>query len=123
MINLTRQPAEGRARDGGFRIGEMEKDAIVAHGTSRFCKERFYDVSDKYMLHVCNKCGMFAVYHDESMQRHLKCSQNENDVKNIHKCNTCLNMTHFSRIEIPYSFKLLLQELQTINISTRLITK
>ena len=122
MINLTRQPAEGRARDGGFRIGEMEKDAIVAHGASRFCKERFYDVSDKYMVHVCDKCGMIAVYHDESMQRHLKCSQNENDVKNIHICNTCSNMTHFSRVEVPYSFKLLAQELQTINIVPRMIT-
>ena len=122
MINLTRQPAEGRARDGGFRIGEMEKDAIVAHGASRFCKERFYDVSDKYMMHVCQKCGMFATYHDQSMQQHLKCPQNENDVTNIHKCNTCENTTHFSRIEVPYSYKLLTQELQTINVSTRIIT-
>jgi len=64
MVNLTRQPAEGRSRDGGFRIGEMERDVMIAHGMSRFCRERMYDVSDKYSVYVCKKCGMIAAYND-----------------------------------------------------------
>jgi DNA-directed RNA polymerase II subunit RPB2 len=69
MVNLTRQPAEGRSRDGGFRIGEMERDVMIAHGMSKFCRERLYDVSDKYTTHVCGKCGMIACYNDESMKQ------------------------------------------------------
>jgi DNA-directed RNA polymerase II subunit RPB2 len=118
MVNLTRQPAEGRSRDGGFRIGEMERDVMLAHGMSRFCKERLYDVSDKYSIHVCKKCGMTASYNDgSSRSAHIK------DDLSIHLCNTCGNRTEFSLVEIPYAFKLMSQELQTINIATRLITE
>ena len=118
MVNLTRQPAEGRSRDGGFRIGEMERDCMIAHGMSRFCKERLYDVSDKYSIHVCDKCGMTASYNDgESRHSHLK------DDLSIHLCNTCGNRTEFSLVEIPYAYKLMAQELQTINIVPRIITE
>jgi DNA-directed RNA polymerase II subunit RPB2 len=118
MVNLTRQPAEGRSRDGGFRVGEMEKDAIVAHGASRFLRERFYDSSDKYTSHVCNKCGMIVAYNDNSMKK----AHSKSDMT-VHICNTCSNMTEFSRIEVPYAYKLFSQELQTINIVPRIITE
>jgi DNA-directed RNA polymerase II subunit RPB2 len=107
MVNLTRQPAEGRSRDGGLRFGEMERDCMISHGASKFTKERIYDVSDKYAVNVCKKCGMIAIY---------------NDKEHIHLCNVCENRTDFSYVKIPYSCKLLFQELITMNIVPRIMT-
>jgi DNA-directed RNA polymerase II subunit RPB2 len=108
MVNLTRQPAEGRSRDGGLRFGEMEKDSMVSHGASRFTRGRMYDVSDKYSVHVCKKCGLVASY---------------NDKMHIHICNVCENRSDFAYVEIPYACKLLFQELNTMNIAPRFITE
>jgi DNA-directed RNA polymerase II subunit RPB2 len=107
MVNLTRQPAEGRSRDGGLRFGEMERDCMISHGASKFTKERIYDVSDKYAVNVCKKCGMIAIY---------------NDKEHIHICNVCENRTDFSYVKLPYSCKLLFQELITMNIVPRIMT-
>ena len=108
MVNLTRQPAEGRSRDGGLRFGEMERDCMCSHGAARFTKERTYDVSDKYSVYTCRKCGMIASYNNE---------------RHIHHCKTCGNRSDFSYVEIPYACKLLFQELTTMNIAPRMITK
>lgn len=108
MVNLTRQPAEGRSRDGGLRFGEMERDCMVSHGASRFTKERVYDVSDKFVVHACNDCGKIAAY---------------NAKKGIYKCNMCDNMSNFSEVQLPYSCKLLFQELITMNVMPRIITE
>ena len=118
MVNLTRQPAEGRSRDGGFRVGEMERDVLIAHGMSNFCKERLFDVSDKYSTWVCKCCGMIAPYNDGD-----KNSKHSNTDFRIHKCNVCDNTTEFAKVAIPYSYKLLSQELQTINVVPRIITE
>jgi DNA-directed RNA polymerase II subunit RPB2 len=107
MVNLTRQPAEGRSRDGGLRFGEMEKDAMVSHGAARFTRGRMYDASDKYSVFVCKKCGIIASY---------------NDKMHIHHCRTCDNRVDFAYVEIPYACKLLFQELNTMNIMPRFIT-
>ena len=107
MVNLTRQPAEGRSRDGGLRFGEMERDAMISHGASRFTRGRMYDASDKYHVYSCNKCGMIATYNDEM---------------HIHICRTCENRVDFSYVEIPYACKLLFQELLTMNIAPRIMT-
>jgi DNA-directed RNA polymerase II subunit RPB2 len=117
VVNLTRQPAEGRSRDGGFRIGEMERDVMIAHGMSKFCRERMYDVADKYSLHVCKKCGMVATFNNGD-KGIMRCKQGFS----VHKCSTCDNITDFAYVEVPYAFKLMSQELQTINIVPRLIT-
>lgn len=114
MVNLTRQPAEGRSRDGGFRVGEMERDVMIAHGASRFCRERLYDASDKYSINVCKKCGMTAAYND---------GKKRGSDFTIHLCRTCGNKTDFARVEVPYAFKLMSQELQTINVATRIMTE
>lgn len=107
MVVLTRQPAEGRARDGGLRFGEMERDCMAAHGAMRFTKERLYDVSDKYEVFACQECGMFAIFNN---QRH------------IHHCKTCDNRVSFAKVKIPYACKLLFHELITMNIAPRIIT-
>jgi DNA-directed RNA polymerase II subunit RPB2 len=108
MVNLTRQPAEGRSRDGGLRFGEMEKDAMVSHGAARFTRGRMYDSSDKYSVFVCKKCGLIASY---------------NDQLHIHHCRTCDNRVDFSYVEIPYACKLLFQELTTMNVVPRIMTE
>jgi len=121
MVNLTRQPAEGRSRDGGFRVGEMERDVLIAHGMSRFCKERLYDVSDKYSVHVCKKCGMIASYNNNDRPNMYYKDEMSNFT--IHLCNTCGNQTDFAKVDVPYAYKLMAQELQTINIVPRIITE
>ena len=118
MVNLTRQPAEGRSRDGGFRIGEMERDVMIAHGASRFCKERLYDVSDKYSAYICRTCGLIASYNDGNKNKLYTSTD-----FTIHLCKTCGNKTNFAKVDIPYAYKLLAQELQTINVVPRLITE
>ena len=107
MVNFTHQPAEGRSRDGGLRFGEMERDAMVGHGASRFTRGRMYDCSDKYEVHVCRKCGIIASYNDE---------------RSIHFCKTCDNRADFALVQIPYACKLLFQELTTMNVAPRIMT-
>jgi DNA-directed RNA polymerase II subunit RPB2 len=107
MVNLTRQPAEGRSRDGGLRFGEMERDCMVSHGASRFTRGRMYDASDKYSVFVCKKCGQIAAF---------------NDKMHIHHCKMCDNRVDFAYVEIPYACKLLFQELNTMNIAPRIMT-
>jgi DNA-directed RNA polymerase II subunit RPB2 len=108
MVVLTRQPAEGRSRDGGLRFGEMERDCMISHGASRFTKDRIYHSSDKFEVYSCEKCGMLAVFNPE---------------RKIHQCNICNNKTHFNRNKLPYACKLLFQELITMNIAPRLISQ
>ena len=107
MVVLTRQPAEGRSREGGLRFGEMERDCMVSHGAARFTKDRIYHASDTYQVYTCEKCGMIATFNDE---------------KKIHLCRYCNNSTHFKYNQIPYSCKLLFQELITMNIAPRIIS-
>ncbi len=104
----TRQPLEGRSKDGGLKIGEMEKDAIVAHGMGQFLKEKFMESSDIYKVHVCNDCGMFA---SKVIDR------------DYYKCKACQNTTRISAVVIPYACKLLFQELTSVNILPRIRTE
>lgn len=100
---LSRQPLEGRSRDGGLRFGEMERDCMISHGASVFLKERLMDVSDSYTCYVCDKCGLIAIFG-----------------KDILECRGCSNQISISKIQIPYAFKLLVQELMAMNIAPRI---
>uniref|UniRef100_A0A6C0JVB7 DNA-directed RNA polymerase n=1 Tax=viral metagenome TaxID=1070528 RepID=A0A6C0JVB7_9ZZZZ len=108
LVMLTRQPAEGRAREGGLRFGEMERDAVAAHGVTEFTKERLMECSDLFRCWSCQDCGLIAIV---------------NPREGIWNCRGCGNTTNFSAIEIPYAYKLLLQELETMCISSRIITQ
>jgi DNA-directed RNA polymerase beta subunit len=117
QTTLTRQPPEGRALSGGLKTGNMELDALVAHGISKFLKERMLELSDVYHCHVCNICGLFA-------SRLLKKgSSNKANPNDIYYCQSCKNYNDISKVRIPYAFKLLIQELMSINICPRIVVK
>jgi DNA-directed RNA polymerase subunit B' len=103
---LTRQPTEGKAKDGGLRLGEMEKDTFIAHGASLLLKERFD--SDKIVLPVCEKCGLVAV---------------EDHYKNRKYCLMCGEDIEINYIEMSYAFKLLLDEFRSLGVYSKLDLK
>lgn len=128
--NLTRQPVSGRANDGGLRIGEMERDAVISHGMSHFLKESMMERADAYQIAVCNHTGMMAIYNpardillSPGADGPIKYTgslfqENQQEVQQISKYGK-----HFSIVQIPYSMKLMIQELQAMNIQVRLITE
>ena len=105
---LTKQPTEGRARGGGLRFGEMERDCIIAYGASMILKDRLLDESDKTTIFVCERCGLVA-YHDVKQRRYI--------------CRVCGDKGKVSTVSVAYAFKLLLQEMQSLNITPRLTIK
>ena len=125
---LTRQSVQGRANDGGLRIGEMERDGILAHGCAGFLNESYLIRGDEYFMAVCNKTGGIAVY-NQAMNLFLSPFAD-----GPIKFNTALdgkmniqNVSRFGRsfsiVRIPYALKLLIQELQVLNIQMRIITE
>jgi DNA-directed RNA polymerase II subunit RPB2 len=126
--NLTRQPVQGRANDGGLRIGEMERDGIIAHGATRFLQESMMVRGDNYYLAICNKTGMTAIYNPDNdvfMSPMADGPIQFNDA--LTDTPKLVNITRFGRsfsvVQIPYSLKLLVQELQTMNCAMRIITE
>jgi DNA-directed RNA polymerase II subunit RPB2 len=106
IVSLTRQPCEGRSRDGGLRVGEMERDCMISHGASIFTKERLMDVSDPFKTGFCKSCGTLAVV---------------NPLENIYHCGTCGVQTQFLMKTIPYAVKLWSQELEAMHIVPRMV--
>jgi len=106
IVSLTRQPCEGRSRDGGLRVGEMERDCMISHGISMFTKERLMDVSDPFTTGFCKSCGTLAVM---------------NPKENIYHCGSCGVQTQFEHKTIPYAVKLWAQELEAMHIVPRMV--
>jgi DNA-directed RNA polymerase II subunit RPB2 len=100
---MARQPHEGRSRLGGLKLGEMEKDALITHGTSAFLKERLFNMSDPYTVKICKICKHFLTGPDE--------------------CIRCRNTDEICKVNIPYACKLLIHELNALNIKTEIVTK
>ena len=126
---LTRQPVSGRANDGGLRIGEMERDSVISHGAACFLSESMMERGDKYFMAVCNTTGMLAIYNpskdifmspmaDGPVKYTGSLDGKEINIERFTKYGRS-----FSVISVPYSLKLLVQELQTMNVQMRLITE
>ena len=105
---LTRQPMEGRSRDGGLRFGEMERDCIISHGAAAFLKERLMDQSDAYRVHVCQTCGLIAVANLKNQT--FECCKNPSERMKV------------VQVLLPYACKLLFQELMSMAVAPRLVT-
>ncbi|CAN0910483.1 DNA-directed RNA polymerase III subunit 2 [Linum grandiflorum] len=104
-VMLTRQPTEGRARNGGLRVGEMERDCLIAYGASMLIFERLMVSSDPFEVQVCQVCGLLGYYNHKLRSAF---------------CSTCKNGDNVSTMKLPYACKLLIQELQSMNIVPRL---
>ena len=124
---LTRQTVQGRANDGGLRVGEMERDGVIGHGAAKFLQESMLVRGDEYYMAVCNLTGMIAVYNEsyniflspqaDGPLRFSDDLEGDLQIENISKFGRS-----FSIVRVPYAFKLLMQELQTMNIQMRIIT-
>ncbi|MCE4610575.1 MAG: DNA-directed RNA polymerase subunit B [Desulfurococcales archaeon] len=98
---LTRQPTEGKARQGGLRFGEMERDCLVGHGAAMMLRDRMLENSDAYVMYVCNECGNIAWY---------------NARKGVPECPIHGEDADIKAVKVPYAFKLLLQEITSMMI-------
>ena len=125
---LTRQTNQGRANDGGLKIGEMERDGIMAHGLSYFLNESYMIRGDQYFMGICNKTGTIAIYNPNTnlflspfadgplvFNKNLEGQEILNAISKFGRS--------FSIVRIPFALKLLIQELQVMNIQMRIITE
>ena len=115
--SLCRQAPEGRSREGGLRVGEMERDAMLGHGLAKLIKEKLMDNSDAYTTFVCDVCGLFAQRFDKKDD---KAYTSESD---IYYCKNCNNFNEISKVRIPYAMKLFMQEITAMCIAPRIRCK
>ena len=99
VTSLTRQPNCGRAKNGGLRVGEMEKDSMLVHGITKFLRERMFENSDHFIVYICNICGIISA--------------------SLEECHSCGNRK-IVKCNLPYAAKWLFQELNAMGIKTKL---
>jgi DNA-directed RNA polymerase II subunit RPB2 len=115
--NLTRQPAEGRSRSGGLRAGEMERDCMIGHGSSRLIKERMMDLSDSFEIYICKMCQMPAISNPKMSMYFCKyCRTRAFQTGQVYTPNIV-------KVLLPYSMKLLQNELLSMGITTKLFSE
>ena len=125
---MTRQTVQGRANDGGLRIGEMERDGVIAHGMTTFLNESMIERGDKYFMAICNKTGCISVYNEskniflspqcDGPLKYNTTVDGDLEVEKVSKYGRS-----FSIVRVPYAFKLLMQELMVMNVQMRIITE
>jgi DNA-directed RNA polymerase II subunit RPB2 len=125
---LTRQTNQGRANDGGLRIGEMERDGIMGHGLSYFLNESYMVRGDQYYMAVCNKTGTIAIYNPNKNLFLSPMADGPLSFNRTPEGEPILDVfsrfgRSFSLLRVPYALKLLIQELQVMNVQMRIITE
>jgi hypothetical protein len=125
---MTRQTVQGRANNGGLRVGEMDRDCVIAHGLNYFLNESMMVRGDEFYMAICNKSGTVAIYNEKNNLflspfvdgpvKFVTNVNNEINIKNVSKFGK-----DFSIVRVPYAFKLLMQELQAMNVQMRIITE
>jgi hypothetical protein len=115
MVKLTRQPSEGRAREGGLKMGEMEVGNMQAHGACGFMHDRLYTASDAFQIYVCRDCGIPAVG-NSGEEPDMPMS-----VPARFYCRLCGSSGQFVRVRLPFCFWLALQEFEVNNLCTQFI--
>jgi DNA-directed RNA polymerase I subunit RPA2 len=113
---ITHQPLKGRKRGGGVRFGEMERDALIAHGTSFLLQDRLMHCSDKTVTLICRNCDSLVTPMDKIFVR--KADRNSM-VRQRETCGLCKRSDTIDIVEIPYIFKLLVSQLCSMNINIK----
>lgn len=109
---ITRQPVKGRKRAGGIRFGEMERDSLLAHGTSFLLQDRLFNCSDRTIVHLCRKCGSI-------ISPYLVKSTNPEVQSNLWSCKTCDDADNVVKVAIPFVLQYLVSELASVNIKVK----
>jgi DNA-directed RNA polymerase II subunit RPB2 len=104
---LTRQPLDGKANQGGIRIGEMERDVMLSHGCARFFSEKFFDHSDDFEIYYC-KCGSQAIV---------------NHFINDYRCPNCHEMAEVNAVYSTWTSNILIKQLNAMHIGTKIKLK
>lgn len=120
----TRQPLEGRGRGGGLKMGEMEADLMVTHGTAQVQYSRWFSQTDAFTVHICDICGRFASAIPDPVPKRVRRADGPvHGTHGLHRCVPCRNTVSISQVEMNFSAKVVTQEMMALGIDPRIITE